>query len=144
MKKTTMANITCEIPLTLEELPDGYFHVWSIAGFHITGRDEREAQENAERALKSHVEKLVSSKVDSYQDAINYLQKTVGSYGRFVRLISGTIRNVIHDHGPITDEVVFSVSKRVVNQIHGEFKSLVGTKYSAKGFVLPPNREGTV
>ena len=130
-----MSNIVLTIPVkveaTIEEASNG-FHAWSICGLHVRGRSEIEAAENIRRTLESHLEYIIKARHESYHDALNYLNRLVGNYNGFIKLINGTIQNVINTHGPITESNCPSVSKRIAGQIWGSFKQEQLEKLSSR------------
>ena len=96
--------VPIDVELTIEEYGKGSFHAWRLGGFHVRGRDKKEILDNAQRAIKPHLERMIGSKQDSYVDAMNYLNKMVGNYNNFVGLIDRAIVDVIRNHGPITED----------------------------------------
>lgn len=95
-----------------------------LGGLHVPGRTEEEALSNARNAARAHIKSLITHSGRAHEEAINALNRNFG-YGKFERMVMGSMKSTVDAHGPVTKEFCNSAAKRVAHQTWSELKSIL-------------------
>ena len=114
-----------ELEVIVEPDEDGFHAICpKLGSLYVPGRTEEEALSNARDAARAHIKSLITHSGRVHEEAINALNRNFG-YGKFERMVIGSMKSAVDAHGPITRKLCNSVAKRVAHQTWSELKSIL-------------------